>query len=108
MLLTMIPYFSQPHFLLDILGSRRHQDMISWTFTDGFSFQIKKMKEVSELWSEQKARTSKKATKTTLMMQFARRDVYISRISFTKLSIAWAISDTGWLVRSYPRIFQAV
>merc|ERR1712038_62587 len=61
-----------PHFLLDILGSRRHQDIISWTFSDGFSFQIEKMKEVSELWSEQKARTSKKATKTTLMMQFAR------------------------------------
>ena len=107
MLLTMILYFSQPHFLLDILGSRRHQDMISWTFTDGFSFQIEKMKEVAELWSEQKV-TYKKATKTTLMMQFARRDVYISRISFTKLSIAWAISDTGWFVRSDPRILPVV
>lgn len=92
----MIPYFSQPHFLLDVLGSRRHQDMISWTFTDGFSFQIEKMKEVAELWSEQKARNPKKAIKTTLMMQFARRDVSNSHhISFTKLSIAWAISGEG-------------
>jgi len=61
-----------PHFLLDILGSRRHQDVISWTFTDGFSFQIEKIKEIAELWSDQRSRSPKKKTKTTLSMQFAR------------------------------------
>ena len=56
--------------------------MISWTFTDGFSFQIAKIKEIAELWSDQRSRSPKKKTKTTLSMQFARRDAYISHDSF--------------------------
>ena len=75
---------SQPHFLLDILGSRRHQDLISWTFTDGFSFQIEKVKEMAALWSDQRARTPnpKKKIKTKTKTLFTRRDSHISHLSF--------------------------
>ena len=57
---------------------------MSWTFTDGFSFQIEKMKEMAELWSYQRARTPnpKKKAKTSLPMQFTRRDSFVSHLYF--------------------------
>ena len=57
---------------------------MSWTFTDGFSFQIEKMKEMAELWSYQRARTPnpKKKAKTSLPMQFTRRDSFVSHLFY--------------------------
>jgi len=66
-----------PHFLLDLLGSRRHQDLISWTFTEGFSFQIEKLKEVAELWCQQRPKIGrtpnpKKKVKMSQTVQLTR------------------------------------
>ena len=74
-----------------MLGSRRHQDLISWTFTEGFSFQIEKLKEVAELWSQQRAKIGrtpnpKKKVKMSQTVQLTRRDAHISHIYFSFLS----------------------
>ena len=89
--LIIIKEFFQPHFLLDLLGSRRHQDLISWTFTEGFSFQIEKLKEVAELWCQQRPKIGrtpnpKKKFKMSQTVQLTRRDAHISHIHSSFLS----------------------
>ena len=67
------------------------EDLISWTFAEGFSFQIEKLKEVAELWCQQRAKMGrtpnpKKKVKMSQTVQLTRRDAHISHNSLSFLS----------------------